>query len=360
MNFFKQKKKALDLPPSASLLPVPKESPIVEALTTQKDLTHAITEERDFYRGLAESLLTCGNSLSRVSESFTILNEQLDLNHRRAEQVADAAVENRRRITSLQSQSQVVEDGVSALQAIIDHLVGRAAEIDRIVDLIRDVARQTNLLALNAAIEAARAGESGRGFAVVAAEVRNLAAKTAKATEEIVAETSAIQHSVATAKQTISGQSQASHVLGDVIEQTASTMTDMYDQAQSMQTEINRSHLLSKIELANMQELTLKVTVYDRLLNPISTPSILPDETECLFGQWYYAETNGNDRNSAEFHRLEAPHKLVHTSGQSAIEAHAIGDFKQTLKHVATMEQANITVMESVKVLLKHRLADAR
>nr|WP_165681133.1 PAS domain-containing methyl-accepting chemotaxis protein [Pseudomonas otitidis] len=92
--------------------------------------------------------------------------------------------------------AEVVRRTVDVVQGIAGEL-NRAAsgisavsqqsdQISSIVQTIRGIADQTNLLALNAAIEAARAGEQGRGFAVVAEEVRNLAARTAQATVEIV------------------------------------------------------------------------------------------------------------------------------------------------------------------------------
>ena len=102
---------------------------------------------------------------------------------------------------TISSVSQPSEAGATNDQ--IDSLASAAQKIGDVVKLIQDVAGQTNLLALNATIEAARAGEAGRGFAVVASEVKSLAVQTAKATEEIAAQISAVQGSTSTAVEAI-------------------------------------------------------------------------------------------------------------------------------------------------------------
>ncbi|MCQ4271686.1 methyl-accepting chemotaxis protein [Pseudomonas kuykendallii] len=146
-------------------------------------------------------------SMAGAVEEFSATSLNIADNMRETERMAsDNAQQTRIGLRSMDEASRSLEQIASALNGtatVIDTLGQRSQEIGGIVGVITSIAEQTNLLALNAAIEAARAGEAGRGFAVVADEVRNLAARTREATEQISGMIGSIQSETSSAISTM-------------------------------------------------------------------------------------------------------------------------------------------------------------
>lgn len=111
-------------------------------------------------------------------------------------------------------------------RATVSSLVDMANRVGEVVGLINDIAEQTNLLALNATIEAARAGEAGKGFAVVASEVKNLANQTAKATEDISAQITAMQEATQHSVSRIQGVGKIIDEMNEISTSIASAMEE--------------------------------------------------------------------------------------------------------------------------------------
>ena len=128
-------------------------------------------------------------------------------------------------------------DAANGADETISALANSADQVGQIVELIQSIAQRTNLLALNASIEAARGGEAGRGFAVVASEVKELAAQTSRATEEVADQIKAMQNSTGAsvgALRSIAGQIKE-------LESTATSIASAVDQQSVAGQDLARS-----------------------------------------------------------------------------------------------------------------------
>jgi len=179
-------------------------------LSASKTLGTAITG----IHGASDNLLSLSRSagdgaqkqqqyVQDVSQFMSELNSAIEQMHERsveavnqAQQAQDKARDGSRIVENTVESIRQVERKAEDLAAVVRGLGDQAKAVEKIMEVISDIADQTNLLALNAAIEAARAGDAGRGFAVVADEVRKLAEKTMNATREVAQRIDGIQKGV--------------------------------------------------------------------------------------------------------------------------------------------------------------------
>ena len=144
------------------------------------------------------------NAVDDMNHSVVAVAESAAEAARAADEATNASNEGQSVVNSTVRSIQSLAKNVDDSAQVIRKLENDSNQVGVVLDVIKGIAEQTNLLALNAAIEAARAGEQGRGFAVVADEVRTLASKTQKSTEEIQTTIEQLQSAARSAVQVMS------------------------------------------------------------------------------------------------------------------------------------------------------------
>ncbi len=146
--------------------------------------------------------------------------------------------------------------GMNELKAAMEKIHNRSLEIEKTIDVLRNISFQTNLLALNAGVEAARAGEHGKGFAVVAQEVKKLANESDKSAKEIA---EIIRDSVVSVEQGVKLTEEAGKRINKIVDaaqnisgelNSISNATSEQAKAMDDNTNITNSNAASAEELA--------------------------------------------------------------------------------------------------------------